>query len=37
MKTDEVAACRRVDVSLYTALRLNGGVAALNFIFAMLY
>ena len=27
----EVAACRRVDVFLFTALRLNGGVAALNF------
>ena len=33
----EVAACRRVDVFLFTALRLNGGVAALIFSFAVIY
>jgi hypothetical protein len=35
--TCEVAACRRVDVFLFTALRLHGGVAALIFSFAVIY
>jgi hypothetical protein len=35
--TCEVAACRRVDVFLFTALRLQVGVAALKFPFAVLY
>jgi len=35
--TCEVAACRRVDVFLFTALRLHGGDAALNFILPMVY